>query len=64
MLQRILCVLGLHRWGEAFDVAQAIPSEDDCARIMFVREWPIDRYQRCTACDARRHLAKIYQRNP
>ena len=61
LAQWILCTVGLHRWGPQKDSLPLVPSEDDCARLLYGDgAWPNYPYQRCTRCEARRNLPKTY----
>lgn len=61
LARRILCVIGLHRWGPQQDNFPLIPSEEDCGRLLYGdRAWPNYPYQRCAHCEARRDLGKTY----
>jgi len=59
-LRKILCALGIHQWGSPQDHFPTIPSEEDCAHILYNREWPNYPYRPCVACSARQSLPKIY----
>lgn len=64
-LRKILCVIGRHRWGPIEDYFAPIPSEADCARLLYggrswANAWPNYPYQRCEICAARKDLPKTY----
>jgi hypothetical protein len=60
-LRKILCTIGLHRWGPIEDYFPSIPSEEDCARLLYGdRLWPNYPYQCCEVCAVQRKLPKTY----
>jgi hypothetical protein len=60
-MRRILCVIGLHRWGPQEDNLPLVPNAADCGRWYYGgKGWPNYPYQRCTRCEARKDLPKTY----
>lgn len=61
MTRKILCAIGIHRWGPIQDHFPIVPDEADCARLLYGdKQWPNYPYRRCEACPTRKHLPKTY----